>query len=707
MKTIHINALEGPNLWSKRRVLEVEFESVAAATESMESAWRQVIAWWRLADAALRPSDIAGQPWPESPGNDSEALLALTVNFQRRMDLSVSEGFVLRNAVVDHSSRIVVEFVEESVGRKAWDLACDTWSAARCGREFDLALRLKELSEFAFQVCLGTTTGSIVNVARARGIPVIRLDDVSLVQLGHGVRQRRIQTAITDRSGHIAETVSRDKVLTKSLLKRLGVPVPDGRPVRDADDAWIAACEVGLPVVVKPCDADYGNGVSLKLTTRTEVASAYDAARAYSPHVLVERFLAGVHHRVTVVGGRVVAAVRREPVVVVGDGLRTVRALIDEMNLDPRRGAEDDLSRPWMWIEVDDELRRVLASQESGLDAVPAINETVVLRFDPHVCWGGGVIDVTDEIHPDVAAMIVDAVAMVGLDVAGVDLIATDISKPLTQQHGGVLEVNAGPAIFLHLSPICHPPRPVPETIVSLMFPDPRQARIPVLAVCGDDQNQSLARRLVQLVRPRYATIGQATSAGVFVDRRCLCSEPGNTLVGAQILLAHPRVDAAVCEVSLVRLREEGLAFDQCLVAIALGSQVTDGDLSNDEVRAGLRVMLDAALPHGTAILNVDDPLLAEIALQLGSSVVAVSTSTNSSVVAMVRERGGRAVFLSADGVTLAHGSQEFPLLPLPSRGGRPEYDRTSALTLLATLAAGWELGIAPELLRYELNCAA
>ncbi len=738
MRVIRVLALEGPNVWSRQRVLEMELELDETSPGSRADAVRRLVGWWDAAQVTLPASDVASLPWPDSPRDSAEVLLALMLNLQRDARWPVGEGFVCREDETGTAVRLIAESVEVVVGRRAFELACELWEAAQHDTIIDLTARLQEFRAFSFEVCLGQTTGAIVIAAQARGIPVLRLDDESLVQLGHGARQRRVQTAITDRSGCIAEAVSRDKVLTKQLLKRLGIPVPEGRLVGDAEAAWTAACEVGLPVVVKPRDADYGQGVSLKLMSCAEITAAFAEAHAFSAEVIVERFLEGAHHRLLVVGGRVIAAVRFERAVIIGDGERTVAELIEEMNRDPRRGARNDRTRPWFWMEVDDETRRVLASQGSGLEMTPRPGERVVLRFEPRIGWGGGVIDVTDDVHPDVAASVTDAVAMVGLDIAGVDLVANNIARPLTEQNGGLLEVNAGPAILMHLSPFSDPPRPVPEAIISLMFPQPEQSRIPLVAICGDDECSTVTCRVEKLLATMHSVVGRATRAGVFVDERRVRCEPSDNATGIRTLLLHPRVEAAVCEVSLDRLREEGLAFDESRVAIVMSLDNTNPTRQrgrtlprallrnesrerspslarrvsvdcDDQETDAICVLIDSALPHGTVILNVDDPQVADLATDCGRGAIVISTETSHLTVARVRQSGGRAVFLRGAGLVLAHGSREFPLLPLGTLhdGAMANGSLASTTSLLAIVAVGWALGITPELLRRELSRAA
>lgn len=704
MTPVKVLALNGPNIWSRSRVQEAWFETAIAAAPSSEIVREcgvRIDGW--LSSAGVPGLDAAGNPAGVTEKSNDRQHIAdiirdVTLRLQRAVGIDVRLGWV----EADPSSSVVkvaIEFVEESVARACLDAACElvdtalrNGTAAVC----EIVARLRRLTD---DVCVGPTTGPLIAAARARGIPAIRLDDESLVQFGHGARQRRIQTAITDRTSFIAEGISRDKQLTKTLLKQLGLPVAAGRPVHDEADAWAAALEVGLPVVVKPRDADYGQGVSVKLWTQTEIAAAYREAREQSQHVLVEQYLPGEMYRLTVVGGRVVAAARREPAQVIGDGMLTVEQLVAEANRDPRR-APDCPSSLWK-ITLEAESLQVLADQRLTLDTVPAAGQVVLLRYDPSISAGGATVDVTDHVNADFAAVIVDAVQFVGLDVAGVDVIAEDIRRPLAGQRAGILEINAGPAIVLHLSPFADPPRPVPEAIISSLFPTPDAARVPIVAVCGGEEATRTVRQVANLLSATGRTIGRCDRDGVFIDRRRLRVGRADNFAGARAVLLHPRVDAVVCELSFESLRAEGLPFETCDVAILLGWPSVSTEVKPARVA---RVLIEIAFSRGVAVVNVDDPRLAEFTSRVASGLAPISLDSRNAVVSLTRQAGGRAVFCRDDTIVLADGAFEFPLPPLgPRHDASDEAPRDIPIATLATAAAGWSLSLDPELLRSQL----
>ncbi len=527
---------------------------------------------------------------------------------------------------------MAVEFVEEPIARLAVEFAARLVGRRQPPTLPDFQECVQELRKCAKEACFGGTTGPIVAAALARDIPVVRLDGDCLVQLGHGTRQRRLMGSITSRTGFLSEAISRDKSLTKQLLRQLGIPVPPGRLVSDADDAWAAACELGLPVVVKPRDEDCGTGVSLMLKTREQVMLAYAQAREFRPDVLVERHLPGAAHRLFVVNDRLVAAVRRDPAQLVGDGRQTIALLVASANRDPRRGEGPEYAM--FPIVIDEEAVQLLADRQLSLDSIPRPGETVALRYDPKSCYGGTVLEVTESVHPETIAAVCDAVRVTGLDVAGVDVMATDISLPLASQEGGILEVNGGPAIYLHRSPFSEPPHSVTEAIVESLMPADESGRIPIVAVLGGTwRRQSVARQIARLLDATGQTVGLAAANGIRVGDTDHKRPLANNAGGCRTLLLHPRVELAVCELSPTSIREEGLAFDKCQIAV-LTSWPTTPQMSDAAgmIERCLRVLLDSVSSSGKVIVNIDDPALSALFVPGDERLVAVSPDENQSV---------------------------------------------------------------------------
>src|SRR5690606_22012581 len=357
------------------------------------------------------------------------------------------------------------------------------------------------------------------------------------VQLGYGARQHRIWTAESDLTSAIAEGISRDKDLTKQLLQSCGVPVPEGRLVTSAEDAWEAACEIGVPVVVKPYDGNHGRGVFTNVMTREEVESAWQIAIEEGSGVIVERFVQGKEHRLLVVGGRMVAAARGEPAFVVGNGRSTVTELIDlQLNSDPSRGSTDD--RPLNFVRIASSARMDLARQGYDAESVPRPGQQLLIQRN-----GNLAIDVTAEVHPRIAHAVAVAADVVGLDIAGIDLVVEDISKSLSAQRGAIVEVNAGPGLLMHLKPSAGLPQPVGAAIVDHLFPDSDTGRIPIVGIGGTRSGTAIARLVAEFVRLAGLYTGLACGDGLYVDGRRIASGDCAHWEPARRLLMNRRVE--------------------------------------------------------------------------------------------------------------------------------------------------------------------
>ncbi|MFP5406870.1 MAG: cyanophycin synthetase, partial [Gammaproteobacteria bacterium] len=414
--------------------------------------------------------------------------------------------------------RVVVEYSQEPVGRLALELAQALCRNALDDTPFEPGTAVAKVRELDEDQRLGPSTGAIVAAAVARGIPYRRLTEGSLVQFGWGSRQRRIQAAEMDCTGAIAESIAQDKELTKSLLHDAGIPVPRGRPANDARDAWVAAREIGLPVVVKPRYGNQGKGVAVNLSTREQIMDAWSRAAEYDAEVMVEKYLPGNDFRLLIVGDRMVAAARRDPPLVIGDGVHTIAELIDRLNADPRRG--DGHGMPLTRIRLDEVALARLATAHYTPDSVPPPGERVILRNNANLSTGGAATDVTDEVHPELAARVVAAAQTIGLDICGADVVCSDISRPLEDQHGGIVEVNAAPGLRMHLSPSYGKGRPVGEAIVSALFADGEDGRIPVVAVTGTNGKTTVVRLIAHLASGVGHRVGMTNSDGIYIGRK-------------------------------------------------------------------------------------------------------------------------------------------------------------------------------------------
>ncbi|MBI3836643.1 MAG: cyanophycin synthetase [Planctomycetia bacterium] len=715
MEIRKVLALRGPNIWANFPVLEawVNLEDLRDTLSDRLPGFGQRLMAWLPGLVEHRCS--VGQPG----------------GFFQRLESGTNQGHVLEHVALELQSvagtpvgfgragetsakgvyRVVVEYKEEELARACLTKAHELCMAAVYDRPFDVAAEVKKLQDLAHEVCLGPSTAAIARAAEARGVPVRRLNSQSLVQLGYGARARRILTAETDRTGAIAEAIAQDKELTRTLLRQVGVPVPTGRPVTDAEDAWQAAMEIGFPVVVKPQYGNQGRGVITNLTTRQQVLAAYAAAKEEDSSVMVEKFAPGADYRILVIGDKMVAAARRESAHVIGNGCSTIRELVDEVNRDPRRS--DDHATVLTKIRLDQIALAVLGEQGFTPDSVPPSGTRVLIRRNANLSTGGTAADVTDLVHPEVAARAVEAAKIIGLDIAGVDIVASDVGRPLESQSGVVVEVNAGPGLRMHLQPSSGKPRPVGEAIVANMFPEGQTGRIPIVAVTGVNGKTTTTRFIAHIMRSIGRKVGMTCTDGIFIDSRRIeagdCSGP----LSAHAVLMNPAVEVAVLETARGGILRAGLGFDRCDVAVVTnigeGDHLGISDVDTLEKLAVVkRTIVDAVSSEGAAVLKANDPLVAAMARNCKAAVIFFAQRGDDPVIAGHRRQGGRAIFVRHGTVIVAEGEVEIPLVALANvpltHGGRIAFQVENAL---ASAAAAWALGIPRDAIRAGLESFA
>ncbi len=714
IELLRINYLRGPNIWTYRSVLEV---------------------WLDLGGLEDFPTNLL-------PGFNDRLLALLPAllehhcgvgergGFLQRLNEGTWTGHVLEHVVIELLNladmptgfgqtrstsrhgvyRMVFRARDEQVARMALAEGHRLLMAAIRDESYgaaDVQTAVQAIRD-QIDVCyLGPSTAAIVSAATDRGIPHIRLNDGNLVQLGYGASQRRIWTAETDLTSAIAESIAQDKDLTKSLLASCGVPVPEGEIVNTPEEAWTAAQDIGLPVVVKPSDGNHGRGVSLGLNTREEVQAAFAIAEPEGSDVMVERYVRGHEHRLLVVGGRVVAAARGELALITGDGLQTVRELIDQqLNTDPRRGAGEDF--PLSPIDLAIDAAIVLELQRQGFspdDIVPSARELVVQRN------GNVAIDCTDEVHPEVDYIVSLAARVVGLDIAGIDLVAQDISRPLHEQGGAIVEVNAGPGLLMHLKPAQGAPRPVGRAICDHLFapadtpdhnPHRSEGRIPLIGIAGTDGTQHIARLVAWLLHLSGRYTGLACQDGLFLDQRCVETADSTNWEAGQRLLINRAVQAAVFENGADTILRTGLAYDRCQVGVVtdLGGAagLAEFDITDDaQMFKVLRSQVDVVLPGGAAVLNAVHDGVAEMKPLCDGEVIFYSTNPDAAPIAAHRSENGRAVYVRQNQVVLATGTTE---KFLPGLGKLSAWCKRHAGTgisegsLLAAIGTAWALDI-------------
>ncbi|MGR6804690.1 cyanophycin synthetase [Sphaerotilus natans] len=702
IKLLRITYLRGPNVWTYRPTLEV---------------------WLDLGEL---------EDWPSNrlPGFNARltAMLPALVEhhcgvgerggFLQRLEEGTWMGHVLEHVVIELLNlagmptgfgqtrstsqhgvyRMVFRARDEQVARTALAEGHRLLMSAINDEAFEVEPAVERVREKIDDCYLGPSTASIVGAATDRRIPHIRLNDGNLVQLGYGSAQRRIWTAETDLTSAIAEGIASDKDMTKTLLKSCGVPVPAGAVADSPEAAWDEAEDIGVPVVVKPSDANHGRGVSLDLRTREEVMAAWHVADAEGSEVIVERYIPGDEHRVLVVAGQVVAAARGETLWVTGDGRSSVQQLIDtQLNTDPRRGEAEEFPLETIRLEREPVIRLLLERQGLDAEAVPEAGRQVLIQRNGNVA-----IDCTDDVHPDVAYQVGLAARIVGLDIAGIDLVTTDISRPLHETGGAIVEVNAGPGLLMHLKPAQGMPRPVGQAIVDHLFAEDDSGRVPVVGVAGSRHTSQIAQIVAWLVHLGGRHVGLACRDGLFLaGRRVGRGDCANWDSGHRLLM-NREVQAVVIENDAGVILDTGLPYDRCHVGV-----VTDLDgfeaLARHDIRESeqmprvMRTQVDVVLPEGAAVLNADDERIADMARLSDGEVILYATRPEP--LADHRAEGGRAVLLRDGRIVLATGASEAVCVDLVRRriAIAPE-------VALPALATAWAMGINPELMAAGLE---
>ncbi|MDZ5458700.1 cyanophycin synthetase [Azohydromonas lata] len=707
IRLLRINHLRGPNIWTYRPALEV---------------------WLDLGELEDFPSNLL-------PGF-TDRLLGLLPNlmehhcgvgerggFVERLREGTWAGHILEHVVIELLNlagmptgfgqtrstsqhgvyRMVFRARDEQVARAALAQGHALLMAAINERPFDVGAAVNVVREELDDCYLGPSTAAIVEAATDRRIPHIRLNSGNLVQLGYGARSRRIWTAETDRTSAIGEGIAGDKDLTKTLLAACGVPVPEGQVVESPAEAWEAAQDIGIPVVVKPSDANHGRGVSLELTAQADIEAAFGIADAEGSEVIVERYVRGNEHRLLVVGGKLVAAARGESLWITGDGQGTVTQLIDsQLNSDPRRGEAEDLPLETIRLEREPVMCQLL--QRQGLDAgsVPAAGRRVLIQRNGNMAF-----DCTHEVHPEVAAMAVLAAKVVGLDIAGIDMVAEDISKPLDGQRGAIVEVNAGPGLLMHLKPAVGTPQPVGRAIVDHLFAEGESGRIPIVGVAGTRQTHVTARLIAWLLHLRGLPVGLACRDGLFLENRPVQGGNRADWASGHRLLMNRRIEAAVVENGPLSILRDGLPYDRCNIGIVTDLEgaetLAEHDIRDaDQLPKVLRTQVDVVLDEGVAVLNAGDERIAALAsLCDGDTILYALDAANPALDAHVAA-GGRAVRLNGGSAELLAPDTTPQRLELGA-WGTPQ----RAEGVLPAVSAAWALGIAPALIRAGIETFA
>jgi len=629
----------------------------------------------------------------------------IALELQREAGAAIFRGKT-RSATGPGRYNVIYGYNEERVGVAAGKLAVRLVDHLVEPEEgFDFLSELEELIRLAERVAFGPSTQAILDEAAGRDIPWLRLNEHSLVQLGQGKYQQRIRATMTSQTGALAVDIAGDKKLTPSLLAAAGLPVPRGEVVRTEEEAVTSAKRIGYPVVTKPLDGNHGRGVGLELRDADAIRAGFRRAKTEAKRggVIVESYVTGNDYRVLVVGGRMVAVAQRVPAHVVGDGEHTVRQLVEMTNQDPRRGIghEKVLTR----IRIDEEAERLVRKQGFELDAVPGAGETVALATTGNMSTGGISIDRTWDAHEDNVEIAEEAARVVGLDVAGIDFLTPDISQPVRETGGAIVEVNAAPGFRMHTHPTEGDPQYVAKPVVDLLFPPGTPSRIPIVAVTGSNGKTTTVRMIAHIFKGMGRKIGMTSTDGIYIDERLVKRADASGPKSAQMVLQNPRVDFAVFEVARGGILREGLGYQRNDVAVVMnvtGDHLGLGEVNTlEDLAAVKRVVVEAVPRTGVAVLNADDPLVADMRKRCSGTVIFFSMKEDNELVERWVRRGGKAVVLQpgprGEMMVIREGRRSMPigwvhLLPATYEGRARMMVQNALAAAAAAHAAGAHL---------------
>ena len=603
---------------------------------------------------------------------------------------------------------LIVEYEEEDVGLQSVRDAVRLVRACMTGEPVDAQRIIDDLHELLEDTRLGPSTAAIVEEARRRGIPVRRLNNSSLVQLGLGKNLRRIQAAMSDYTSAIGVEIAQDKDDTRRVLSNIGLPVPEGDTATTLDGALEVASEIGFPLLLKPLDASHGRGISGRLDDDEAIRQAWPISSGYSRRVVVEQYVKGRDYRVLVVDGRMVAVAERVPAHVVGNGRHTVRELIRMGNQDPRRGRGH--SKVLTLLPDDQRTEEFLATCGLTMESVPKAGEFVALRATANLSTGGTSIDRTEEIHPDNVTACEMAAGIVGLDIAGIDVLSPDISVPFRENGAVIIEVNAAPGLRMHTHPSEGPPRDVGQPVIDMLYPPGSEYTIPVIAITGTNGKTTTTRLVAHLFRQTGKTVGFTTTDGVYLQNRLVMEGDMTGPFSANIILSNPTVEVAVLETARGGLLRSGLGFDEADVGVVLNvtaDHLGMRGINTVEQLAEVKGVIAAVVKReGHAVLNADDPLVYAMRERSPADIVLFSTQpegTNERFETHIA-RGGIGARIENDTFVVRRGRLRIPIasvreVPL-MMGGAARFQQQN---ILAAILAAYVRGVRYDTIRAGL----
>ncbi|GAB6156159.1 cyanophycin synthetase [Desulfosporosinus burensis] len=571
---------------------------------------------------------------------------------------------------------------------------------------FDVAHAVEQIKKVTAAYELGVSTQVIVDACKEREIPVHRLNEGSLLQLGYGRNQRRIQATITDKTSCIAVDIACDKEMTKRILHEGGVPVPFGHIVRTEEEAVQAFLEMETSVVIKPLNGNQGKGVTLQITCTAEVRAAFKVAQTYGDWVVIEEYIEGQHYRLVVVGDRLIAAAKRIPAHVIGNGISTIAELVDQTNADPQRG--DDHEKALTKIKIDSIVLLTLTQKNLTISSVPEPGEVIYLRDSANISTGGTAEDVTDLVHSDNIDLAVYASKLIGLDVIGIDLVIEDIEASYRERGGHIIEVNAAPGIRMHHFPSVGKARDVGRAIVEKVMPS-GNGRIPIVAISGTNGKTTTTRMINKMLIDQQLIVGMASTDGIYINKKLWTKGDMTGPESARSVLRHPDIQVAVLETARGGILRAGLGYEYADVAVI--TNVSNDHLGQygietlEDIAHVKSLVAEAVRPHSYVVLNADDPHVVQMAGRTKGRVIFFSTEKENIQIIKHLSKGGTAVFLRRGTILLCQGSQIFRICSVKqipvTWEGKAKHNIHNAL---AAIAAGWALGLSAVAIRNSLQ---
>ncbi len=695
MKIIDIKVMKGPNYWSVRRhkliVMRLDLQEMEQRPTDKIPGFLERLEKLLPSLYTHRCSEgcdggffmrVKEGTWMghvvEHIALEIQTLAGMDVGFGRTRETSTPGVY-----------HVVFSYFEESAGIYAAKAAVRIAQALVDGVEYDMQEDIQQMKELREDERLGPSTGSLVEEAIKRKIPYIRLNKSSLVQLGYGVNQKRIQATIASTTSSIAVEIACDKEDTKNLLDAAEIPVPKGRICVDEEDLQNAIDRIGYPIVTKPIDGNHGKGATTNLKNWEEALEGFMAAKKYSRKVIVERFITGYDHRILVINYKFVCAARRTPAAVTGDGVSTIQQLIDLVNSDPRRGYGHE--KVLTMIKVDSFTEKILVDKNLTLESVLPKGEELWLKPTANISTGGTATDVTDLVHPSNIFMCERIARIIGLDICGIDIMAEDLSTPLAENKGAILEVNAAPGFRMHLEPTEGLPRNVAEPVIDMLYPPGSSARIPIIAVTGTNGKTTTTRMMAHICKQMGYKVGYTTTDGVYIQNQLMMRGDCTGPMSAEFVLKDPTVDFAVLECARGGILRAGLGFHNCDIAIItnvaadhLGLQGID---TLEQLARVKSVTAESVLPNGYAILNADDDLVYAMREGLECKIGLFSLNENNPRIKKHCAEGGLAAVLENGYVTIMKGTWKIRVdrasnIPI-TFGGKAEFNIANVLPVI------------------------